>query len=68
MSVLPEPENDLEHLAWLLEAAFLSSRPANRMCFSTAYQNVARREAFGSHQDFWLALSSQVRAHFQIKE
>ena len=68
MSVLPSPLDYTQYLAWCLESAFLASRPENRMCLSTAYQNTARREGFGLNEEFWLDEAKRVAAHFRIKE
>jgi hypothetical protein len=68
MANLPEPESDEQFLAWSLRAAFVASRPESRLCYSLAYARIAKAEGFGLHEDFWLDLARQVRAHFKLKE
>ena len=63
---LNEPENDTQYVAWCLEAAFLSTQPTTRMCYSLAYVNVSAREGHGRNQQFWLTLAQQVVEHFNL--
>ena len=64
---LPEPESDTQYLAWCLQAAFVSTRPESRMCYSLAYARIAKAEGFGKDEQFWLDVAKQVRMHFQIE-
>lgn len=66
--MLNEPEDDLTYIAWMLESAYLASRPETQMCFATGYKNVSAREGFGAHAEFWRTLAQEVMVHFNLRD